>query len=455
MNRRRLLALSAVALFFLALHLYLGSRQRTGTAASWRHSWTLPLGAAAPTHAAAPIHTAAPTSAAAAPTHAAAAPTHAAAPAHVVADGHILNAGNITQYLDAILDTSSTLFHRLKCPAINTTRYHDLTVARSASKLDYFFALNLRENLDLLPHLLGNIIEAIKYLGPERCALSIVEGNSPDGTADVLAALKAPLDGLGISYYFGTSDLDPKQGQRIIRLAALRNQALEPLYNPPSTKIPPTSDTTVVFINDVAICVDDILELVHQRRHLGADMTCAMDWMINKVGQQFYDIWISRTLAGDSFIWVPNNNGSWEFIQNLFWNDKKTKARFDEKLPFQVFACWNGAVAFTAQPFLSEGLRFRANKEGECYQGEPNTLCKDLWFTGHRKIAVVPSVNLEYSVDRGEIIKKNLGFASDAVKNVQPDRERIEWQHEPPEKVLCMPTWQTQVWLPWNESLTH
>lgn len=36
--------------------------------------------------------------------------------------------------------------------------------------------------------------------------------------------------------------------------------------------------------------------------------------------------------------------------------------------------------------------------------------CNDMWFHGYGKIAVVPTVNLEYSVDRGRKIKEDKGI---------------------------------------------
>lgn len=155
------------------------------------------------------------------------------------------------------------------------------------------------------------------------------------------------------------------------------------------------TNTTVVFLNDVAICPDDILELVHQRHFLGADMTCAMDWTYAGRDPTFYDVWVARTLAGgDSFFEIPSD-GNWNSAWNLFWNEPTARHRFSAKQPFQVFSCWNGATAFTAKPFLENKIKFRGPKEGECMQGEPQLLCKDLWWHGYGKIAVVPTVNLE------------------------------------------------------------
>lgn len=182
---------------------------------------------------------------------------------------------------------------------MDTKRYKDLQKkkdtrgdANDQHPIDFFFALNLRNIVDLLPRLMGSIVEAIQFLGPERCALSIVEGNSPDGTADVLVALRPFLEELGITYFYNNSAINPSKGARIRKLAQLRNLALEPLFK---KKVPAADDTTVLFINDVAACPDDLLELALQRRKLNADMTCAMDFTYAGPDPTFYDVWVSLT----------------------------------------------------------------------------------------------------------------------------------------------------------------
>lgn len=66
-------------------------------------------------------------------------------------------------------------------------------------------------------------------------------------------------------------------------------------------------------------------------------------------------------------------------------------------------------MTFTAEPFLINEVAFRRNNPGECYQGEPELLCKDLWYEGCGKIAVVPSVNLEYTDERSMNVKAAKG----------------------------------------------
>lgn len=362
------------------------------------------------------------------------------------------------------MDPTAMELPRLQCPQLDTTRYEGLKsapqrqpAAHSSSStppppVQYFFALDLRECVTLLPRLLGSVVEAIRFLGPASCALSIVEGNSPDGTAEVLDALRPALDALTTTYYFRHSDVDPAGGDRIARLAALRNMALQPMLDDEAGAQRYSANTTVVFLNDVAICAEDVLELVHQRRALAADMTCAMDWTYAGRDPTFYDVWIARGMTGDSFFEIPPD-GNWNSAWNLLWNDGRAQARLRAHRPFQVFSCWNGAAVFTAAPLLleeSQRVSFRAPREGECYQGEPQLFCKDLWFYGYGRIAVVPSVNLEYSDEKGRQIKEAKGYTSQWVGQGVAEETDFEWQDEPPETVKCIPSYDNQFFEAWN-----
>jgi alpha-1,3-mannosyltransferase len=291
---------------------------------------------------------------------------------------------------------------------------------------------------------MGSIVEAMHFLGPARCSLSVVEGHSTDGTFETLNLLGRHIERMGAKYHFVSSDLDSKAGDRITKLAQLRNLALQQLPRDPDL-----TNTTVVFLNDVAICAEDILELVHQRLAQKADMTCGMDWVNLWKDFTFYDVWIARGMTGDSFFDIPSD-GSWNSAWNLFWNDPRAHQRFSDHQPFQVFACWNGAAVFAAK--VLEKISFRQSRENECYQGEPSLFCKDMWYHGFGRIAVVPSVNLEYSDEAGKKIKELKGFASDWVAKEEGE-QLIEWEVKPPERVKCMKTYEDQVWLPWDEGL--
>ncbi|KAI7781532.1 alpha-mannosyltransferase cmt1 [Diaporthe eres] len=372
---------------------------------------------------------------------------------------------NVDDYVRAIFDPADATFERLECPVplpAVLARYETLrspaATPRNAPRntprkiFKYYFALDLTQAVDLLPRLIGSIVEAIRFLGPENCVLSVVEGNSDDGTTLVFDAIRPELDALGIGrYFFETSSVNPKEGenQRVVSLAKLRNLALQPMLD--NTRHY-SEDTTVIFLNDVAICMEDILELAYQRNHLGADMTCAMDWTYVGPHPTFYDVWVSRTMTGESFFRIPEDR-SWDEAWNLFWNDHETKSRYSTHLPFQVFSCWNGAVAFSADPILYGDVAFRSSNPGECFQGEPELFCKDLWYKGWGKIAMVPSVNLEYSDDQGRAIKAQKGYTSKWTGPEQDKKSKIEWQQDPPEQVKCMEVMEKPEWRPWDETL--
>ncbi len=77
----------------------------------------------------------------------------------------------------------------------------------------------------------------------------------------------------------------------------LRNMAIAPLLTDPSRF--DTDEMTVVFVNDISTCANDILELIHQRRMPEADMACPMDYSDDGL---FYDILVARSMSGKIFL---------------------------------------------------------------------------------------------------------------------------------------------------------
>ncbi|KFY58785.1 hypothetical protein V496_05950 [Pseudogymnoascus sp. VKM F-4515 (FW-2607)] len=358
----------------------------------------------------------------------------------------ILREGNATllemapAYIKSIMTPEDSSIPRMECPALEGTRYDYLKAKTEkpffrAVRPKYFFAIDLHQCVSLLPRLISSTVEAMRFLGPENCALSIVEGRSTDGTFEILKLLRSEIEGMGASYYFNSSDLNPTAGARIEILAELRNLAVQPLMTQPEKY---DASTTVIFLNDVAICKDDILELIHQRFHQSADMVCAMDWTYVGEHPTFYDVWIARDMAGDTFFNIPPD-GNWDSAWNLFWNNTEARQRFSEHKSFQVFSCWNGATAFTAKPLLELAMGFRGPKKAECFQGEPEIFCKEMWKAGYGKIAVVPSINLEYSNERGKDIKALKGHTSQWVTRDRDDPKdtgfKIQWVKDPPKLV--------------------
>ncbi len=214
-----------------------------------------------------------------------------------------------------------------------------------------------------------------------------------------------------------------------------------------------------------------------------------MDWnAADDNDSVFYDVWVGRSMDGNLFFHIPPETVSWDFAKNIFYDEPVAKARMKDGVPFQVFSCWNGAVAMTAEPLVKGEVSFRwpDEKRGECFQGEPQLLCKDFWYKGYGRIAVVPSVNLMYTDEFGRYIKGVRGYVSEFVsgrRGKRPGRdedadggaegggegdeeealeevvgevgleERIGLWKGPPDQVKCVPTFNIQSWRPWNESL--
>jgi alpha-1,3-mannosyltransferase len=354
-------------------------------------------------------------------------------------------------YIKTIMTPDDSSFQRLNCPVPNSDRYEYLRDNSTNTPPKYFFALDLHQCVGVLPRLMGSIVESMLFLGPKNCALSVVEGRSDDGTFEVLKLLREEIEGIGARYFFESNDLDPlaKNGDRVRALAELRNRAVKPLVDHPDQYSP---EITVVFINDVALCMEDILELLHQRLYQNADMICAIDWTYIGHDPTFYDLWIARDMNGDSFFKIPED-GSWDYAWNLFWDNPDAQEAFNEKRPFQVFSCWNGATAFTARPLLEQKIRFRSAHKHECPSGEPNIFCKEMWHHGYRKIAVVPSINLEYSDKGARKIKAAKGFVSNWVASEGVNAAKIEWETRPPSQVKCIPNYSNQTWVAWDHQL--
>ncbi|KAL8651079.1 MAG: hypothetical protein Q9210_003460 [Variospora velana] len=336
----------------------------------------------------------------------------------------------------------------LQCRAPSEDRYAHLR-SFATQHPRFFFALDLHQAAGILPQLTASILESIKFLGPEHCFLSIVQGSSTDGTSEMLQALRADAAALGLGFSLVHSDMDSTNTtttDRIATLAALRNLALAPLITNISRF--PANETTILFLNDISLCPADILELLHQRRIQGADMACPMDFSDDGL---FYDIWVARSMTGDIFFNIPPS-GLWEFAKDLLWDDPARKRRLNASLPFQAFACWNGMAVMSAEPFLERGIRFRRSREeGECYMGEPTLLCKDLWTEGFGKILVVPSVWVAYSRDASVKVKREKGFVEENVKRGGEEglQEMVEWEKDPPRRIKCpVPSYADPRWVP-------
>ncbi|KAJ6520477.1 cryptococcal mannosyltransferase 1-domain-containing protein [Mycena sanguinolenta] len=196
-------------------------------------------------------------------------------------------------------------------------------------------------NIEILPYWIKEITKVIHYLGSDNVFISIMEGNSWDGTAEMLDEWNATLDQLGVPHLIRTRDKTiPRPADmstanpRIEFLSATRNLALEPLVERGGYDI-------VLFSNDVLIEAESIVELL-KTKDGEWDMVCGLDLM--RWG--LYDAWVVRDRLGHlvSSLWP------------YFLEDAGRQAVMEEE-PAPVFACWNGIVAFRADPLLPISLR--------------------------------------------------------------------------------------------------
>ncbi|KAF4451491.1 Alpha-13-mannosyltransferase CMT1 [Fusarium albosuccineum] len=351
-------------------------------------------------------------------------------------------------------DTDNTFDHifpgleGLHCPTPNASRYGSLQVGDSTDPgVDYFIALKVTDSLSRLPALLAAIMEAIRFLGPHHCVVSAVDGWSASGRPPPreLEALRDAVEAAGAMYFYEKRDVY-SQLPNAMGEAGIRNQALRPLVKD-ITMV--KGDATVVFLDDVVICGEDILELILQRRALEADMTCGMLFDIWRYDSaRLADTWTNRDMEGAEFTettppGTPSSPGP------RYWKDPEAQERFDKKRPFQVYSCWNGAAAFKASLITREGIRFRDSRpsnRGECEQPETRLFCKDMWLRKKGKIAVIPSVSLNKESLTRLDIKKMKGHTGDVVQGQDPRLDRVAWWPTPPEQVFCEGRTEWEAW---------
>ncbi|KAI0759522.1 cryptococcal mannosyltransferase 1-domain-containing protein [Trametes elegans] len=258
-----------------------------------------------------------------------------------------------------------------------------------------FIAAAFHQNEDVLPYWTRSIRQAIVYLGTANVFVSVVENYSTDRSPELLRAFARELDALHVPHRILVSDETvPRPPQlewnaRIEFLAAIRNQALEPLVHSGGYD-------RVLFSNDIYIEPESVLELLATRDG-DYDFACGLDF--GHFGA--YDMWVLRDRAGR--------------LTAAYWPyflDPASLGAVKRGAPAPVYACWNGLVAFRADPVLpvalrsnrtlspaplptppppgnpyraavgpspalTPPLRFRASAPGECYSSESFLLPHD------------------------------------------------------------------------------
>lgn len=279
----------------------------------------------------------------------------------------------------------------------------------------YYFAINLYNSFDIIPDLFATLFRISAILGYHNVYVSIYENGSSDQTKALLRIFDALTKSVGLRVTIRTSTRTRGAfNHRIEYLAEVRNQAFNPLYELRDSHN--EYFDTIVFMNDILPCVDDILELIWQSRRQNAGITCAADYMyhqelvsfavvmrvvcLTEMTVQgtpvFYDNWVSRDINGTAL-----ENAPFEAI----FHDPQSSERFQLHLPIQVQSCWNGVAVLDPAPFYTPPyVRFRMASlaENECSASECSLICNDYWEAGYGRILMVPRVKLAYDKVRVE-----------------------------------------------------
>lgn len=142
----------------------------------------------------------------------------------------------------------------------------------------YFFAINLYNSFDVIPDLFATLFRVSAILGYHNVFVSIYENGSTDQTKALLRIFDALTRSVGMRVTIRTSRRTRGQYvHRIEYLAEVRNSAMVPLYELRDAEN--EYFDTVVFMNDILPCMDDVLELIWQSRRQNAGITCAADYM--------------------------------------------------------------------------------------------------------------------------------------------------------------------------------
>ncbi|KAF8335285.1 glycosyltransferase family 69 protein [Amanita rubescens] len=247
----------------------------------------------------------------------------------------------------------------------------------------YYFAINLYNSFDIIPTYLPLFLESPSVLGFQNVYVSIYENGSTDQTKALLRIFDALTKSVGLRVAIRTSMRTRGAfNHRIEYLAEIRNAAFGPLHDLRDSEN--EYFETIIFMNDVLPCVDDLLELIWQSRRNNAGITCATDYMYHDEISAPVDI-----------------NGT--------ALEKRASRRrgFQRHLPVQVQSCWNGIAILDSKPFYTPPqVRFRMARitEGECSASECSLICNDYWEAGYGRIMMVPRVKLAYDSKVFDII---------------------------------------------------
>lgn len=391
----------------------------------------------------------------------------------------------LSAILPGLLDRfrTSTAYAEVPTCSLHSSRYTTLFSSKNnfTAPTRISIAINLHNSAAILPGLSAALLTTVHLLRQHNhtVALSIFENGSTDRTTMMLGDLAAALLAVGINALtIRSPDLLSNYStvDRIVVLAALRNEALRPL-------LPSAGNGTILFVNDVVTCASDLLELLHQHELQQAHAVMSTDWwhartpwhrFTTDLGPKFRDVWVARGINGAlSYTFGPRSYAP-QFptndpIRDLFsTQDNATHARWLHGLPLPVYSGWNGAVAISASVFTRLGLRFRASGaagwqggdpqgrlgpwgrllarpgylESDCRESECSLLARDLWnlMGGRARLALAPQARTAYSLEDWRLIEDSVPPRRLQDSSNEAD-ERIDWADViMPHSVQCVPS---------------
>ncbi len=208
-----------------------------------------------------------------------------------------------------------------------------------AAQHKYFFAINLYNSFDVIPDIFATLFRTAAVLGYHNVFVSIYENGSNDQTKALLRIFDALARTVGLRIIIRTSMRTRGQfNHRIEYLAEVRNAAMVPLHELRDRENEVFD--SIVFMNDILPCVDDLLELIWQSRKQNAGITCAADYMYHddivsyaemgiadgQGAPVFYDNWVARDINGTALENAP--------FEQVF-HHTQSNHRFQRHLPIQ------------------------------------------------------------------------------------------------------------------------
>ena len=294
-----------------------------------------------------------------------------------------------------------------------------------------YIAVNLHNNADVIPYLFGAIMRACIFMATadslyknSNCFISVYESGSSDETRDLLKLVGRDLKRLGIPSHIVLDGIERNNKKhRIEFLAAIRNKALEPFFKGGG------GWDEVLFLNDVVVCANGLLELLIEKQSNAAHVVSGMDYFTRGKRVRFYDTWVNKDISGRGF------KNRLPYIQHeQSWQDYKAGT------PFQVFTTWAGGVIISGSFFRNLNLKFRHSGLLECASCECELLIRDLWHASGEsglRVVVVPRVFVSYNVHDFLVASDFLWRKFPKWEKRKPTTKAIKFTSSPPDTFEC------------------